>query len=207
MTHVYLQIQGRVVKEWRKLTDRNKEKIFNHVNFLINILNQRKEKISHEEMMGFNCEIFRFHRIFDLSILESSSSFKTLVSFEPSIQTEVLRLHETLKKDIYSLRMFTRNEDDRVQPIFEKISKLLQHTVSDEERRMIHRAMATSFHGGEQSVSRWYKCAGCGDVYCVANCGAVNQIAKCGRCKTTIGDSSRRPDEKMGQALQNLHFR
>uniref|UniRef100_A0A1B6HCX7 RZ-type domain-containing protein n=2 Tax=Homalodisca liturata TaxID=320908 RepID=A0A1B6HCX7_9HEMI len=205
MASVYLTIQERVVNDWKNLTDANKKKAFKHVNFYITILNQRKEKISEEEIISFNREVDRLHRIFDLLLLESTENFLALASFNADIQKKVREFHVDLKQKIYSLKPYNESEDKEVKEILKEVSKKLKTVVSDEERRMVHRAMATSFNGGERSTNRWYRCGGCGDVYCVANCGAVNQIAKCGRCGHTIGDQSRIRNEEMARALQNIH--
>ncbi|KAG8305954.1 NFX1-type zinc finger-containing protein 1 [Homalodisca vitripennis] len=205
MASIYLAIQERVVNDWKNLTEANKKKAFKHVNFYITILNQRKEKISEEEILSFNREVDRLHRIFDLLLLESTANFLALASFNADIQKKVREFHVDLKQKIYSLKPYNESEDKEVKEILKEVSKKLNTVVSDEERRMVHRAMATSFNGGERSTNRWYRCGGCRDVYCVANCGAINQIAKCGRCGHTIGDQSRIRNEEMARALQNIH--
>lgn len=202
MAMVYLEIQKRVGDDWSKLTEANKGKAFKQVNFFISTLNQRHQKISEAEMESFKLELYRLHKLFDLLLLESHAIFLSLHTLESKIQRDIKQHFECLRQEIYSLTVFTKDKNDRVTSQLKAAAKLLNvPVVTDEERRMVHRAL----FGGIHSTNRWYVCKGCGDVYCVGDCGAVNQVVQCRKCRTTIGDRSRVANSEMTKALQN-HF-
>lgn len=203
MGMVYIDIQKRVNEVWGKLTLSCKEDAIRRMNFIISLLKQRQEKISEEEMKSFDREFSRLHRVFDLLLVESSNNFRVLNSLQPVIQKKVRDCHFKLEQDIYSTKLFTADINEKVGTVIKEMSLLLKNVVTDEERVMVHTAMAQIF-GSIQSTNRWYKCGGCGDVYCVENCGAVNQIIRCRHCRTTIGDHSRINDPNMARALQNI---
>lgn len=199
MAIVYLEIQKRITNDWSKLSEASKRKAFKQVNFLISTLNKRQQKISEEEIESFKLELHRLHRIFDLLLLESSANFVNLNSLEPKIKRDINEQHTHLKQDIYSLTVFSKDKNEKIETELKALSRLLNtNVITDEERRMVHIAMSFSFSG----TNRWYNCAGCGDVYCVGDCGQVNQITRCSKCRTTIGDHSRVANSVMSKALR-----
>lgn len=200
---VYMNIQRRVNEVWNKLTSSCKKSALRHMNFIISMLIQRQEKISEEEMKSFDQEFSRLHRLFDLLLLESSENFLTLKLLAPDIQKRVCDGHLKLKQQIHSMGSFTTDTNEKAGSILKEISALLRNIVTDEERLMVHTAMARIF-GSVTSTGRWYRCSGCGDVYCVEDCGQVNQILRCRICRTTIGDHGRVRDTDMARALQNI---
>ncbi|XP_054258411.1 NFX1-type zinc finger-containing protein 1-like isoform X2 [Macrosteles quadrilineatus] len=197
MATVYLGVQKRVCDDWEKLSDSSKAKVFDKVNFFISVLIQRKKKISKEEINSFLSELKRLHRFFDLNLIHSSDSYFTLQSFHPDIKSKVTDNYNRMKEEIFSPRVFTDKMNDKVGDLLKELCRLLNTHVTDEERVMVHKAMFGSVHG----TWRWYKCAGCGDVYCVGNCGAVNQVTQCRKCNSTIGSSSRVQNPDMARAL------
>lgn len=199
MAMVYLEIQKRVGDDWSKLTEANKGKAFKQVNFFISTLNKRQQKISEAEMESFKLELYRLHKLFDLLLLESHAMFLSLHNLEPKIQRDIKQQLECSRREIYSLAVFTKDKNDEVTSQLKAVSKLLNvPVVTDEERRMVHRALFGEIH----STNRWYTCRGCGDVYCVGDCGAVNQVLQCRKCRSTIGDHSRVSNAEMTKALQ-----
>lgn len=197
MATVYLGVQKRVCDDWEKLSDSSKAKVFDKVNFFISVLIQRKKKISKEEINSFLSELKRLHRFFDLNLIDSSDSFLNLQSFHPDIKSKVTDNYNRMKEEIFSPRVFTDEMNDKVGDLLKELCRLLNTHVTDEERVMVHKAM----FGSVQGTWRWYKCAGCGDVYCVGDCGAVNQVTQCRKCNSTIGSSSRVHNPDMARAL------
>jgi len=197
MVNIYSKIQKRVNDDWHKLTETSKAKVFETINFYISHLTERKKKISKEEVDSFDLELKRLHRVIDLCLIESTPGFLTLQTFDPDVRRKVMEGYNRIREEVNSHRVFTDEADLNIGTILKELCTMLNTHISDEERVMVHKALFGSVHG----TWRWYKCAGCGDVYCVANCGAVNQIARCRKCGSTIGDHSRVANPDMQRAL------
>lgn len=61
--------------------------------------------------------------------------------------------------------------------------------VTDAERKMIHAAMSSSFHGRSRAQGHWLKCRD-GHIYCVTECGGPMQRALCPECRAPIGGAN-----------------
>jgi hypothetical protein len=214
----FINLTGFIAKIHGRLTVEALEKLKTKVNILTKALKIRSKKISQQEVESFTSEQNRITRFGDLLILESSNEFKMLKT-----NNEVVRLHKEAENLINKLSTYTDQLDSRVEKAIQDFKEAIRSNaqLTDEERKMIHKAMSKNFYGGSMAQGHWFKCPN-GHPYVITECGGAMQKARCPMdgCGAWIGgerhqylpgqqlasefDGARRPAWSSGNDMANF---
>jgi len=173
-----------------------KKIILNHFNWLFKVAFTYARQLSNQQKYDINMEVVRGTRL--ISLFEMMCSTKFRMAYGSVMQNkytiELKHLVANMEALLMSCKIYTVYKDKEI----EKISKLIEEkfaglaVISDEERKMIHEAMSTSFHSnGLRKQGHWCKCSN-GHIYAVTECGGPMQQATCPECKVPIGGQNHR---------------
>ncbi|KAE9534042.1 hypothetical protein AGLY_008778 [Aphis glycines] len=172
-----------------------KQTITNHFKWLLKVAFTYSRQLSNQQKYDINMEFARGARI--LHLFEITSSTKFIMAYEHGMQnscaTELSKLIENMETLLMSCKIYTIDRDKEVEIITKSIDKKFNGLaiISEEERKMIHNAMSTSFLEGHRSQGHWCKCPN-GHIYVVTECGGPLEEAICPECKVQIGGQNYR---------------
>lgn len=186
-TEFFLSLYTRKRESWNIFTTRSKDIVTTKINQLTQLLLLRGKKISEEEVLGFQREMNRIHRLCDLLTYVSSVQYRML-----SEKVEIREIKLRAEKLIYSPTVFDASFDSKMVAILDELKEHIRSSmeISREERVMINNAMKSSFNS-VQRVGHWFKCRN-GHVYCITECGGAMEKAVCPEagCGAQIGGSN-----------------
>ncbi|KAL5237885.1 hypothetical protein ACI65C_005295 [Semiaphis heraclei] len=172
-----------------------KQIITDHFKWLLEVAFTYPRQLSNQQKYDINMEVARGARLVSLFEIMCSTKFKMAYSgvMQNSYTAEFKDLVGNMEALLMSCEIYTVDRDKDI----EKLSKLIEEkfdclaVISDDERKMIHKAMATSFHDGNRGQGHWCKCPN-GHIYVVTECGGPMQQATCPECKVPIGGQNHR---------------
>jgi len=168
--------------------DQKKQMIINHFACLLHVAFTYAQQLSQQQQLDINMEMARGVRIVNLFELMSSQKYEILINMQSSDAMELKNILENMEVILMSFKKYTVERDDEIQQLTELIKNKFDGicVITDEERKMIHTAMSTNFHGGLRAQGHWYKCSN-NHIYCVTECGGPMQQSNCPVCKVPIG--------------------
>jgi len=172
-----------------------KQTITNHFKWLLKVAFTYSRQLFNQQKYDINMEFARGARI--LHLFEITSSTKFIMAYEHGMQNscaaELSNLIENMETLLMSCKIYTVDRDKEVEIITKSIDKKFNGLaiISEEERKMIHNAMSTSFLGGHRGQGHWCKCPN-GHIYVVTECGGPLEEAICPECKVQIGGQNYR---------------
>lgn len=176
------------------LTDyQMKQSIVNHFVWLLSVAFADGRQLTNQQKIDINSEMARGARILSLFEIMSDTKYKAAVGMQLPHATEVKNLVGNMEALLMSCRVYSMEKDNEIQNLCEQIEEKIAGIgiITDEERRMIHKAMATSFHNGTRAQGHWCKCPN-GHIYCITECGGPMQESFCPECKAKIGGTQHR---------------
>lgn len=176
------------------LTDvQQKQIIANHFVWLLSVAFADGKQLSNQQKIDINKEMVRGVRILSLFEIMSDPKYKLAVGTQLSHVTEVIDMVGNMEALLMSCRVYNAENDLEIQNLTELIKEKIDGiaVITDEERKMIHRAMATSFHNNTRAQGHWCKCPN-GHIYCITECGGPMQESICPECKEKIGGINHR---------------
>lgn len=172
-------------KCWEKVNDGNKLKVFSKTNLLLSLLQERKIKISVQEINSFVLELNRLMSYIDLKTIVSTSGFNNYINSN----SEAQRMFSEAEKYIKNIKKFSDYENSVVSKNLNSLSKLVGslNVLSVEEKKMICDVMGKYCSGGT-TVGHFFKC-GNGHIYIITECGGAQQQTRCpvNGCGLAIG--------------------
>nr|CAD7447310.1 unnamed protein product [Timema bartmani] len=161
--------------------DSSKNKMIKFVDQLIQVIINRDDYLSQQEVKEINIELQRFHRLSQMSIIESSHLFQTTID-----QHEKMRDYEEATKVLDSIEKYSGDKDDRVNQIIRDLQLILKQSleVHENERKQIVKAMGLK-------QGHWFKCPN-GHIYVITECGGAMEVGKCNECGAAIGGTQHR---------------
>jgi len=170
-----------------------KQTIINHFDWILSVSFTYAQLLSNQQKFDINMEMARGARIMSLFEVMSNTKFKMAQNMHNSDATELKDLVGNMEALLMSCKIYTVDRDTEIQHFNELIDEKFDGLaiMTDEERKMIHAAMSTSFAGGIKAQGHWCKCPN-GHIYCVTECGGPMQQSVCPECKVEIGGQSHR---------------
>ncbi|CAG2066604.1 unnamed protein product, partial [Timema podura] len=161
--------------------DSSKNKMIKFVDQLIQVIINRDDYLSQQEVKEINIELQRFHRLSQMSIIESSHLFQTTID-----QHEKMRDYEEATKVLDSIEKYIGDKDDRVNQIIRDLQLILKQSLElhENERKQIVKAMGLK-------QGHWFKCPN-GHIYVITECGGAMEVGKCNECGAAIGGTQHR---------------
>lgn len=175
-------------------------------------------KINPQQVDDSLREIGRFHRMVDFYVALSSSMYKT-----SRTDYKLMELKISIETLLYGNYAYADSVDRKIEELFREFQARIKSPkpLSQEEKRMIHQAMAVNFHGGVNSQGHWFTCTN-GHYYCITECGGAMQKSTCPECNEVIGgenhtyvstarvasdmDGATRPAWSSGFDMRNFQF-
>nr|CAD7415539.1 unnamed protein product [Timema cristinae] len=175
------QLEDAFVSAAKVSNDSGKKKMINFVDKLIQVIIIRDDYLSQQEVKEINIELKRFHRLSQMSIIESSYSFQTTINQHGKMQD-----YEEATKMLDSIEKYTGDKDDRVNQIIKDLLSILRNFLvfHENERKEIVKAMGLK-------QGHWFKCPN-GHVYVITECGGAMEVGKCNECGAAIGGTQHR---------------
>lgn len=173
--------------------DQMKQTIVNHFVWLLSVAFADGRQLTNQQKIDINLEMARGARILSLFEIMSDPKYKMVVGMQSSHATEVKNLVGNMEALLMSCRVYSMEKDNEVQYLCELIEEKIAgiEIITVEERKMIHQAMAKSFHNGTRAQGHWCKCPN-GHIYCITECGGPMQESICPECKVKIGGTQHR---------------
>lgn len=167
--------------------------IINQFFWLLSVAFKYARQLSNQQKSDINMEMARNTRIISLYEIMTNKEYKLKVLFRNSEATELKCLVENMEALLISCQKYSLDRDEDIQCYTELINQKMDSIqfITDEERKMIHAAMSTSFHSSSRAQGHWGKCQN-GHIYCVTECGGPMQISTCPECKVQIGGQEHR---------------
>nr|CAD7431767.1 unnamed protein product [Timema monikensis] len=169
------QLEDAFVSAAKVSNDSGKKKMINLVDQLIQVIIIRDDYLSQQEVKEINIELKRFHRLSQMSIIESSYAFQTTINQHGKMQD-----YEEATKMLDSIEKYTGDKDDRVNQIIKDLQSILRNSLEfhENERKEIVKAMGLK-------QGHWFKCPN-GHVYVITECGGAMEVGKCNECGAAI---------------------
>lgn len=147
------------------------------------------KRLTAQQKMDIGSELTRGGRLVGLYETQTNAAHVLLQKSPAAVEAQ--GLIDAMRSLLTSCEPYDRVKDAEVQRLADRTAALIRFTAktTDEERKMIHRAMASSFHGGTRAQGHWLKCAN-RHIYCVTECGGPMQKAKCPECGVSIGGAN-----------------
>nr|CAD7415986.1 unnamed protein product [Timema poppensis] len=175
------QLEDSFVSAARVSNDSGKKKLINFVDQLLKVIIIRDDYLSQQEVKEINIELQRFHRLSQMSIVESLYSFQTTIDRHGKMQD-----YEEAAKMLDSIEKYTGDKDVRVNQIIRDLQSILRESLEfhENERKEIVKAMGLK-------QGHWFKCPN-GHVYVITECGGAMEVGKCNECGAAIGGTQHR---------------
>nr|CAD7200153.1 unnamed protein product [Timema douglasi] len=175
------QLEDSFVSAARVSNDSGKKKLINFVDQLLKVIIIRDDYLSQQEVKEINIELQRFHRLSQMSIIESLYSFQTTIDRHGKMQD-----YEEAAKVLDSIDKYTGDKDVRVNQIIRDLQSILRESLEfhENERKEIVKAMGLK-------QGHWFKCPN-GHVYVITECGGAMEVGKCNECGAAIGGTQHR---------------
>lgn len=170
-----------------------KQAIISHFVWLLSVAFEYARQLSNQQKFDINMEMARGARMINLFEIKSNETYQTSVKMRIANAIEVKDLVDNLESLIINCHAYSQDRDIQVQNNIEIIEQKMAgiSVITDEERRMIHKAMSVSFASGIRAQGHWCKCPN-GHIYCITECGGPMQESVCPECKVKIGGQSHR---------------
>jgi len=170
-----------------------KQTIINHFDWIISVAFTYAQQLSNQQKFDMRIEMARGARIINLFEIMSNIKYQTAVTMQTSATNEIKKIVDNMEALLLSCGTYTPSRDQDIQNLTEEIQQKIDDLplITDDERRMIHAAMSSSFSGGIKAQGHWCKCSN-GHIYCVTECGGPMQKSICPECKVEIGGESHR---------------
>ncbi|XP_065226654.1 NFX1-type zinc finger-containing protein 1-like [Planococcus citri] len=198
-------------------TESRQLRIFKKLELILKRVDPEALLINTQQVDDLERELNRYHRMVDFCVCQNNPQYK-INRYSPS----VMGITVDISNILYGLKCFDNDQDAQIGELFEKLRKELKSApLSQEEKRMIHTAMAKDFYGGVASQGHWFTCTN-GHYYCITECGGAMQESKCPECGEKIGgtehryvetarvasdmDGATRPAWSSGADIRNFHF-
>jgi len=144
------------------------ETIINHFIWLLSVILNHAKHLSNQQQIDISMEMARGARI--VSLFEIMSNSKVQLEIAMNANTNNVKIIiEKMESLLMSWKVYTISLDEEIQNltliIQQKIHKLPDF-LSNEERKMVHEAMASSFETGVRAQGHWCKCVN-GHIYCI----------------------------------------
>jgi len=167
-----------------------KQIITDHFKWLLEVAFTHSRQLSNQQKYDINMEVARGARIISLFEMMCTTKFKMAYGngMQNSFTNELKDLVGNMEALLMSCKIYTADRDKDI----EKISELIREKfdglaiITEEERKMIHKAMSKSFLDGYRGQGHWCKCPN-GHIYVVTECGGPMEQATCPECKVPIG--------------------
>lgn len=165
-----------------------KRTISNNFIWLLSVAFKNAQDLSNQQKCDINMEMARSARIMSLYEIMSNTEYKMKIKMSTNLATELVDLVGNIEALLISCQRYSLGRDEEIQVYIELICQKLDgiSIVTEEEKKMIHAAMSTSFHSSSRAQGHWGKCCN-GHIYCVTECGGPMQVSVCPECKVTIG--------------------
>lgn len=133
-------------------------------------------------------ELRRFHKMVDFSLVMRNPLYVTRKN-----DATVCHAVKRLEGEVFGFRRFIPSVENEVNKTFEDLKKALNTLASltNDEKRMINEAMSKDFAGGRHSTGHWYTCSN-GHYYVITECGGAMERGKCPECQEVIGGENHR---------------
>lgn len=173
-TEFFIKFYKKKSECWDTLNTESKMIVTKKINQLTYLLLLREKKINEQEMLSFECELNRIHRMCDLMTYLNSVQYRMLAN--SSMSRALKAKAENL---IFSLTVYDVTIDSKVIAVLDKLKEYIKSSVeiSREEKAMISEAMKSSF-SSHQKVGHWFKCRN-GHTYCITECGGAMEQTVC----------------------------
>ncbi|VVC38589.1 Zinc finger, RING-type [Cinara cedri] len=172
-----------------------KQTIINHFVWLLSVTFTYAKELSNQQKFDINMEMARGGRIVSLYKILSSVEYKMKVqmNIDSTNKNEVKDLIDNMIDMLISCKVYNLNRDKEIENRMELIEQKIDGIafISDEERKMIHKAMSVNFPGGIRAQGHWCKCQN-GHIYCITECGGPMEESVCPECKVKIGGRNHR---------------
>ncbi|XP_060843722.1 NFX1-type zinc finger-containing protein 1-like [Rhopalosiphum padi] len=183
-------------KRIEEINDTQKKHIItNHFKWLLEVAFTYPRQLSNQQKHNINMEVARGARILHLFEIMSTPKYKMACGqkIQNSYTTELVDLVENMEALLMSCKTYTVDSETDIDIITKLINDKFDGLaiITDEERKMIHDAMSTSFLDGYRSQGHWCKCPN-GHIYVITECGGPMQEAVCPECKVRIGGQNHR---------------
>lgn len=176
------------------LQDHHMKIIVDHFSWLLSVAFTYGQQLSNQQKFDINIEVIRGKRILSLFETMSNTKYKMAVGMRTSDAVEIENLVHNMEALLMSCTVYNAEKDDEIQNFVEQIKKKISGIaiVTDQERKMINKAMSTSFmHTGLRAQGHWCKCSN-GHIYCITECGGPMEKSNCPECKVEIGGVNHR---------------
>nr|CAD7448951.1 unnamed protein product [Timema bartmani] len=175
------QLEDAFVSAARVSNDSGKKKMIKFVDQLIQVIIERDDYLSQQEVKEINIELQRFHRLSQMITIESLYSFQTTIKQHGKMQD-----YEEANKVLDSIKKYTGDKDDRVNQIIRDLQSILRNSLEfhENERKEIVKAMGLK-------QGHWFKCPN-GHIYVITECGGAMEVGKCNECGAAIGGTQHR---------------
>lgn len=179
---IQINMIEKLLKIYEKcISQSDKIKCIAHVDFLLQILSQLKNRVTPQVVEDFDLEFLRLERLIEIFKLESIPSFKVAIANDKTKE-----LYLIISNILKSIKKYSIQQDKALVPLIERFGKSVHTTfvITREEKAMIVKAMG-------MAQGHWYKCPN-GHPYCITECGGAMQISKCNECGARIGGTNHR---------------
>lgn len=142
-------------------------------------------QLSNQQMLDINKEMARSVRIIYLFDILSNSEYMKIAP----LKMEVKRYVHDIEPFLNSQIEYSFDCDKKVHILFDLLEKQLKiiPEITNEEERMIHRALSTSFQSGTESHGSWFKCW-YNHIYCITeDDGSMFGTEFCPECHLNLG--------------------
>lgn len=96
---------------------------------------------------------------------------------------EIVDLNNQLKEILFlKIQQCNSDLDLKVENLIKNLKKLVHVEITQEEKKMIHKAMGLT-------QGHWFKCPN-GHTYCITECGGAMEKSTCPDCKEEIGGTN-----------------
>ncbi|XP_050443204.1 NFX1-type zinc finger-containing protein 1-like [Adelges cooleyi] len=165
-----------------------KTKITDHFIWLLTVCFKDARRLSTQQKLDLNLEMVRTARLMSLNEVLDNPKYRSCINLPTSLSKKIQALVNDIKIKVTSCNRYSYTIDKSVQVLFDYLEENMKGlaVVSDEERKMIHEAMAQSFYGGARAQGHWMKCRN-GHIYCITECGGAMEKSKCPVCGVVIG--------------------
>ncbi|XP_060856237.1 NFX1-type zinc finger-containing protein 1-like [Metopolophium dirhodum] len=167
-----------------------KQIITDHFKWLLEVAFTHSRQLSNQQKYDINMEVARGARIISLFETMCTTKFKMAYGngMQNSYTNELKDLIGNMEALLMSCKIYTADRDKDIEKISELIGEKFDGLaiITDEERKMIHGAMSTSFLDGYRGQGHWCKCPN-GHIYIITECGGPMEQATCPECKVPIG--------------------
>ncbi|XP_065220934.1 LOW QUALITY PROTEIN: NFX1-type zinc finger-containing protein 1-like [Planococcus citri] len=163
-------------------------RILKRLEFVLRRLNPATLLINEQRVDDIHRELNRYHRMVDHSVCLNKPEYLSNKN-----SPNVIAVNDEIVAVLYGIKRYDDEQDAQIGELFEKLQKELKSVqpLSQEEKRMIHKAMTESFFGGMNKQGHWFKCSK-GHIYCITECGGAMEESHCPECGEKIGGRDHR---------------